>query len=321
MSALIRAASIEELSVSGPGSLAVTVGNFDGVHRGHQSVLAEFLRVAAERDRTGVVATFDPHPLSVVAPERAPRLLTPIDERLELLEAAGVQTVVVVPFTAELAATDGETFLKGVGVGAGSVVVLGYDFHMGRDRASGINSLKALSSRLAFDLNIVPPVFSGAEAISSSRIRTAVARGDICDAGDMLGRPYVIRGAVARGDGIGGPLLGVPTANLKMPARKLLPSDGVYYVECAPGRRPGVLYVGRRPTFGSGGLRVEVHLLDVEEELYGTSVSVEVFERLRGDESFGDVDALRDQIGRDLERARVMAVSRGENAGRAASDG
>jgi len=311
MTALRKALSIQELDIGSPAELAVTVWNFDGVHLGHLAVLAELRRVVAESGRRGVAVTFDPHPLAVVAPGRAPRLLAPLDERLELIASAGVEDVLVVPFTAELASSDGDAFLRDIGVGEGSHVVLGYDFHMGRDRSSGIDSLRELGRRVGFDLNVVPAVLFEGEAISSSRIRAAVSRGDIEAANLMLGRPYLIRGAVVRGDGIGGSVLGVATANIETHALKLLPADGVYYIEETPETRAGVLYIGRRPTFGKGERRVEVHLLDVDADLYGTELCVGVLRRIRRDRQFADASRLSSQIEEDIAAARSMAAARG----------
>ncbi len=306
-----QVSSIHELAIGSPAGLAVTVGNFDGVHLGHQAVLAELVRVASESRRRGVVVTFDPHPLAVVAPDRTPGLLTPLGERLKFIEAAGVEAALVIAFTAELAASDGGRFFRDIGVGAGSHVILGYDFHMGRDRSSGLEAVGDLGRSVGFDLDVVPPVLFENEAVSSSRIRSAVAQGDMRAARDMLGRPYVVRGAVVRGDGIGGRIMGTPTANIKTPAMKLLPGDGVYYVEDLEGGRPGVLYAGRRPTFGHGERRVEVHLLDVEIDLYGTELGVEVLERIRGDRRFESAPELGAQIAEDVAEARLMARRRG----------
>jgi riboflavin kinase/FMN adenylyltransferase len=311
MTPLIKASSVDDLSVRSAAELAVTVGNFDGVHRGHQAVLAELRRVVSESGRKGVVVTFDPHPLSVLAPESAPGLLTPLEERFELIEAAGIAAVLVVPFTLELATRDGRTFLDGVGVGAGSHVVLGYDFHMGRDRSSGIDALRVLGRSVGFDLDVVPPVLFEGEPISSSRIRSAVERGDMQAARRMLGRPYVVRGDVVRGDGIGGKTLGTPTANIRTPSLKLLPKDGVYYVEEVGRGTPGVLYVGRRPTIGAGERRCEVHLLDLELDLYGKELGVAVLERIRGERQFADLPDLAAQISKDVRRARRVSEERG----------
>ena len=310
MTAFRKALSIDELNLGSPAELAVTVGNFDGVHRGHEAVLAKLVRVVGESGRRGVAVTFDPHPLAVVAPGRAPRLLAPLDERLELLAAAGVEDVLVVPFTTELASNEGDVFLRSIGVGEGSHVVLGYDFHMGRDRSSGIESLGELGRRVGFDLDVVPAVLFEGEAISSSRIRAAISRGDVEEAGRMLGRPYPIRGAVVRGDGVGGRMLGTPTANIETHALKLLPADGVYYVESGAEGRPGVLYVGRRPTFGRGERRVEVHLLDVEADLYGAELGVHVLQRIREDRHFADAAGLGAQITEDIAVARELAGAR-----------
>lgn len=311
MAGFRRASRVEELGIASPAGLAVTVGNFDGVHVGHQAVLAELVRVSHVTARLGVVVTFDPHPLSVVAPGRAPRLLTPLEERLELVADSGAGAALVIPFTCELAATQGSAFLRLIGVGRGSHVILGYDFHMGRDRSSGIESLRELGLSEGFDLDVVPPVLHEGEAVSSSRIRAAVSRGKVAAATAMLGRPYRLVGAVVSGDGIGGRELGTPTANLATRPAKLLPEDGVYYVREAGSGRPGVLYIGRRPTFGDGERRVEVHLLDAREDLYGGHLAVDVLQRIREDRRFEDLAALGKQIAEDVRAARALAEGRG----------
>lgn len=314
MTSFRKALTVGELGITSPTELAITVGNFDGVHVGHAAVLGELRRVVERTGRRGVVVTFDPHPLAVVAPGRAPRLLSPLDERLELMAALGAEAALVIPFTPELAANDGRAFLAGIGVGQGSHLVLGFDFHMGRDRSSGLESLRRLGQEVGFDLDVVPPILHEGDPVSSSRIRSAIARGDVAAAATMLGRPYVVGGAVVRGDGIGGKTLGTPTANLETHALKLLPADGVYYVTDTATGRPGVLYIGARPTFGGGGRRVEVHLLDAELDLYGADLGVAILARLRGDERFEDPEKLAAQIDEDIARARELA-------GEAGSDG
>jgi riboflavin kinase/FMN adenylyltransferase len=306
--------SPDEMEGVDPEQLTLTVGNFDGFHLGHQAVLAELLASAAPRGGFALAVTFEPHPVAMVRPERAPALLTTLDEKTALMSATGLAALLVVDFTRELMGTSAADFLTWLGVGRGSHMVLGYDFHMGRDRACDVGALSALGARLGYGLDVVPPVeFQGAP-ISSSRIRDRLAAGDVVAAADMLGRPYALSGRVVAGDGVGADL-GAATANLALKEGKLLPADGVYFVTIpALAGRPGVLYVGTRPTFGEGPRRAEVHVLDLEGDLRGGELAVEVRRRLRGDRKFADPARLREQIRADLEAARAAALERGPAA-------
>jgi riboflavin kinase/FMN adenylyltransferase len=296
-----------ELATDSPEQLTLTLGNFDGLHLGHQAVIAELVGSSRARGGTCVAVTFDPHPLSVVHPERAPRLLMPLRERLEAMAGTGIDVTLVVDFTPEIASEDASTFLKWVGVERGAHLVLGYDFQMGRARACDLSTLSAIGAELGYGLDVVPPVEHAGLPISSSRIREAVARGDVQDAAAMLGHPYVVRGPVVRGSGVGR-ALGSATANLSVPAEKLLPGDGVYFVtvETLDGR-PGLMYVGTRPTVGGGGRVAEVHILDFEGDLYGRELAVGARRRLRGDARFGSLEELTGRISEDIERARSIA--------------
>ncbi len=305
-----------ELAGDGPEQLTLTLGNFDGLHLGHQAVIAELVGSSRARGGRCVAVTFDPHPLSVVHPERAPGLLMPLEERLDAMAATGIDVTLVVDFTPEIASEDASTFLRWLGVSRGAHLVLGYDFQMGRQRACNLSTLSALGAELGYGLDVVPPVEHEGLPISSSRIREAVGRGDVQDAAEMLGRPYGVGGAVVRGSGVGREL-GSATANLRIPAGKLLPADGVYFVtvETLDGR-PGLLYVGKRPTLGFGERVAEVHVLDFEGDLYGRQLVVAVRRRLRADARFGSLEELKGRINEDLERARGIAGGGDRGAGR-----
>ncbi len=314
MTGLRKILSIAEFEAGTPAELAVTVGNFDGLHLGHRAVLERLREVAGETDRRSLAVTFDPHPLAVVAPGSAPSLLTPLDERLGLMEEAGVASVLVMPFTSELASESATEFLASIGVGPGSYLVLGYDFHMGRDRSSGIDALRTLGDEAGFEVDVVEPVLFGGEPVSSSRIRALIAKGEVVEAASMLGRPYELSGAVVRGDEVGR-TLAAPTANLRTHALKLLPGDGVYYAESVPDGLPAALYVGTRPTFGGRERRVEVHLLDVTTDLYGEELGVAVHGRIRDDAEMRSPSELRERIALDIETVRRMARDRGRKTG------
>jgi riboflavin kinase/FMN adenylyltransferase len=290
-----------------PGAV-VTVGTFDGVHRGHQAVLAEIVRRARARGLESVVVTFDPHPLEIVNPAAAPRLLTLPSERDPLLVACGVGRVVTLPFTAELARLSPEEFVRSVlraEVGM-QELVLGHDHGFGRGRSGDVDTVRRIGAADGFAVDVVDAVRDDGQPISSTLIRTAVAHGDLALAQRWLGRPYGARGTVERGAGRGRSI-GVPTINLPAPdARKLLAPDGVYAVWVRWGERRcgGMMNQGPRPTFGVAERGLEVHLFDFAEDLYGETVLVEWVRRLRDVRAFPSREALLEQLTRDRTAAR-----------------
>jgi len=293
----------------------VTVGTFDGVHRGHQAVLAEIVRRARARGTQSVVVTFDPHPLAVVNPSAAPRLLTLPAERQRLLAAAGVGRVVTLPFTAELSRLTPEAFVREVlqaQIGLGELV-LGHDHGFGRGRSGDVETVRRIGAADGFGVDVVEPVRDDGRPISSTAIRAALAHGDLTLAGRWLGRPYGALGSVTRGDGRGR-TIGVPTINLPVPdERKLLPPDGVYAVwvtlegrgKGEEVRYGGMMNQGPRPTFGVSERGLEVHLFDFAGELYGEMVWVEWVQRLRDVRTFPSREALIEQLTNDRAAARV----------------
>ena len=286
---------------------ALTVGSFDGVHRGHQAVLAELIRVARERGLESAVITFDPHPLEVVNPTAVPRLLTVQEEKLEQLRAV-VTRVEVLPFTAELAHLGPEEFIREVLLARFGMrhLVLGYDHGFGRERSGDVALLRRLGADAGFEVDEVGAVRDGGQPISSTLIRTAVAHGDLASATRWLGRPYSLRGVVARGAGRG-KTIGIPTINLPTPdPRKLLPPDGVYAARVIwrGARYDAMMNQGPRPTFGVAERGLEAHLFDFSEELYGETVTVEWVRRLRDVQRFPSRDALVAQLARDARAAR-----------------
>jgi riboflavin kinase/FMN adenylyltransferase len=287
----------------------VTVGTFDGVHRGHQAVLAEIVRRATRRGIESVVVTFDPHPLAVVNPAAAPRLLTLPAERQRLLAEGGVDRVVTLPFTPELARLAPEEFVRDVlraKIGMDELV-LGYDHGFGRGRSGDVDAVRRIGAADGFAVDVVEAVRDDGQPISSTLIRTAVAHGDLVLGGRWLGRLYGAVGVVARGAGRGR-TIGVPTINLPVPdARKLLPPDGVYAVWVTiegRGRIGGMMNQGPRPTFGVTERGLEVHLFDFAGDLYGETVLVEWVRCLRDVQSFPSREALVEQLARDAAAAR-----------------
>lgn len=292
-----------------PNGTTVTVGSFDGVHLGHQAVLQEIDRRARAAGRASVLVTFDPHPLEVVNPDAAPPLLTTGPERLEILAQSPLDYVLILRFDRQLAGLPPESFVRDILLERCAVreLVIGHDHGFGRGRSGDVETLRRLGAREGFEVDVVDPVDFGGQHVSSSRIRRAVAGGDLLTARAMLGRPYGVVGRVGKGERRGR-LLGIPTINLtELSPRKLLPPDGVYAVavEWRGGRVGGMMNQGPRPTFQDGRRILEAHLFEFEGDLYGEWVRVEWVDRLRDIERFSSVEQLQQQ----LERDRTSAVA------------
>lgn len=291
----------------------VTVGTFDGVHRGHWAVLQEIRDRARAADRRSVLVTFHPHPLQIVRPQDAPPLLTTPVEKKEILAESGLDYAVFLNFTPELARYEPRRFVEEILLGRLGVeeLVIGYDHGFGRGRSGDADTLRKIGAELGFTVDVVGPVEAGAEAVSSTRIRRAVAQGRMDEARAALGRPYSIRGVVVKGDQRGRKL-GFPTANLAgFPPDKLLPPAGIYAVRVIgrEGTRNGALHLGPRPTFRGAPPSVEVHILDFDGDLYGEELRVDFVEYLRGVEPFDSVEALVRQMEADVERARAVLAA------------
>jgi riboflavin kinase / FMN adenylyltransferase len=288
-----------------------TIGNFDGLHRGHRAILDRVLARATLTGGSSLLVTFDPHPLKVLAPERAPRLITTRRQKLSLLEDAGLDFVLILPFTMELAAVEAETFVRGhlqEGLHVREVYV-GANFNFGRGRAGNADLLVRLCTGLGIHAERVPEVLALGSPISSSRIRRAVLSGEVELARDLLGRPFCIEGTVIHGAGRGTGL-GFPTANLAA-AHDLIPQDGVYVTETLLEGAPhaSVTNIGSRPTFGEASRVVESHLLQAPGDLYGHAVEVRFLARLRQELKFESPQALIDQVRRDVEKARAYFLT------------
>ncbi|HEX7596621.1 MAG TPA: bifunctional riboflavin kinase/FAD synthetase [Polyangia bacterium] len=296
---------------------AVAIGNFDGVHHGHQALIVEAGRLGHAAGNEAVVLTFDPHPARFFAPTLAPPMLMSLDRRLELLGAAGADVVVVEPFTADFSALPAERFVAEVlraDLGARHVVV-GYDFSFGARRMGNAALLKTLGAQLGMGVTIVQPVMVEGLVCSSTKIREFVLEGRVEGAALLLGRPYETTGPVVHGLHRGR-TLGFPTANLESET-ELLPKPGVYaaWACSADGTRPdrwrAAVSIGSNPTFVAEGgtlpaVTVEAHLLDFEGDLYGTRLRLEYVGRLRDQRSFPSVDELLAEIKRDITRTREL---------------
>lgn len=290
---------------------AVALGNFDGVHLGHQALVRAVVEQARGQAGTAVALTFDPHPALVLAPERAPQPLMQLEQRAAALEACGIQVVAVLPFTPDVARQSAEEFVRCWLVQrlALACVAVGPDFRFGHARRGDVELLSRLGRELGFETRVVGPVTEGGQPISSTRVRQALAAGDVELAARLLGRPHELVGRVCAGDARGR-LLGFPTANLE-PPRVCLPARGVYAAWCALGdrRRFGALVnIGQRPTFGGAELRVEAHLLEFSGDLYGSELRLSFLRRLRGEQRFDGPEALKAQIARDAAAARAVLV-------------
>lgn len=295
----------------GQGSV-ITVGTFDGVHLGHLQLLR---RLADRGHATGlrsVLVTFHPHPLEVVNPAAAPPLLTVGDEKIEVLAEVGLDSVVVLPFTPRLQAYPPEAFVALLRRRLRMrELLIGHDHAFGRGRAGGVEMLRALGVRDGFGVEVVDAVSAGGLPVSSTKIRRAIAGGDLDAAAAGLGRRYAASGRVVHGDKRGR-LLGFPTINLELPStRKLLPPHGVYAVRAQTplGGFGGMMNLGPRPTFGDQALGLEVHLFESAGELYGARVRVEFVAWLRDTRRFENAEALVAQLGRDAEAARAVLAA------------
>ena len=290
-----------------------TIGNFDGVHRGHRAILDRVLERTRAIGGTSLVVTFDPHPLVVLAPGRAPRMITTRRQKLALLDEAGIDTVLVLPFDAALAAVGAADFVAGhlaAQLGLREVYV-GANFNFGRGREGNAATLVSLCTGHGIGAAQVDEVRFLGSPVSSSRIRRALAAGEVELARELLGRPFAVDGTVTHGAGRGA-ALGIPTANLQV-ANELLPQDGVYVTEARLNGRglPSVTNIGSRPTFPDQAFAVETHLLDAAPaDLYGHPIEVAFLARLRQELRFDSPQALVDQIRRDIERARAFFAER-----------
>jgi riboflavin kinase/FMN adenylyltransferase len=292
---------------------ALAIGNFDGVHLGHQSLVGAMVKGARAAGLPAAVLTFEPHPAKVIAPERAPRTLLTLEQRAELLGELGVDVVAVLPFDASLAAVSPDDFARDVlaeRLGA-RVVFVGERFRFGSGRQGDAAALARLGLAHGFAVHALGVVSWDGAPVSSSRVREALAAGDVSLAARLLGRPFFVDGRVVRGDGRGR-TLGTPTANLDV-VNETLPANGVYAGQARPAAEwwPCVVNVGQRPTFGGRATTVEAHLLGFEGDLYGQALRVSLSHRLRDERRFDSRERLVEQIGKDVAAARAILEQAG----------
>lgn len=292
-------------------SCLATVGNFDGVHLGHQALLRRTVESAHERNLPAVAVTFDPHPVSVLS-ERAPKVLCSTAQRLEYMEELGVDAVLLLPFTRELAAESAGEFCRRVLVDTLSVqeLFIGYDFRMGRDQA-GADVLRTFLPHVTQ----VEAVLVDGKPVSSTRIRKALADGNLEEANILLGRPFSVQGEVVHGEGRGGPLLGIPTANLDIPHTQAMTAPAVYATsarlldgEGAGEWRMSVTSFCKNPTFDGSMLTLETHIMDFSGDIYGRELEVRFLAKLRQDRRFDGLDALIAQLHADMDERRGLPL-------------
>jgi riboflavin kinase / FMN adenylyltransferase len=286
----------------------VAIGRFDGVHIGHQALISAAVRDAHSYGRPCVVFTFDRHPAELFAPERAPEYLTSLYRKVALIRALGPDHILIACFDERFRDLSPEAFLHFVvsGMLRAKAVFVGEDFHFGFEHAGDVAYLRSAEERFGYRTEIVPAVLSvDGQKASSSRIRQLLYDGELGKTEEMLGHPYVLDGSVVPGEKLGRKL-GYPTANLEVSARQLVPKDGIYaaWADCEGDRHAAACSIGIRPTVGGTARTIEAYLLDFSGDLYGKPISLEFVKRLRNEEKFQSLDALVEQIARDVEEVR-----------------
>jgi riboflavin kinase/FMN adenylyltransferase len=304
--------NLSELTAPLPKAV-VTIGNFDGIHLGHREIFRRVVRKAAEIGGTSVVLTFVPHPLKVLDPERAPRLLNTYAEKERLIAASCIDVLVCLPFSRETAALPAARFVAEILVGRIGVrhLIVGYDYAFGRDREGDVAFLRSRGEAYGFTVEALEPVAIGGQVFSSTLVRRHLAAGDVAGVVPLLGRHFTLEGKIIHGANRGRHL-GFPTANL-LTEKEILPRPGVYAVKARLGEEffDGVMNIGFNPTFGTERISLEVHLLDFDRQVYGETLRVYFVERLRDEQVFTSAAELARAISRDVARAReVLATTR-----------
>lgn len=294
----------------------VTIGNFDGVHLGHQQLFGEVVQRAVRNGGCSVVVTFDPHPLRVLRPDGI-KLISTIDQKIEQIERAGIDVLVIIPFDKEFAATSAEQFVQRIlldTIGMTELVV-DYDYAFGKGRSGNTEFLTEKGRENGFPVTVVPPYYQDGMLVSSTKIRELVSDGRMEEACWLLGRPYQIRGEVQVGKRRGGMEIGYPTANLQVNQEDLIPRIGVYATQVICGGRcyGGVLNIGYNPTFAEGQLVAETHIFDFKEDIYGKPIRLNLLAFIRDEKKFSGIRELAEQIGRDVIEAQRILHTRGKN--------
>lgn len=291
-------------------SAVITIGNFDGVHIGHQALFNQVIEKTRALQGTSIVMTFEPHPIRVLKQNNHPPLITLYEQKAELIAKAGIDILICIPFTLEFASIPAKEFVeeilvKRIGMKA---VIVGEDYTFGKNREGTLDLLKTYGKRIGFEVIVVRKIQTSNNSegkISSTRIRELISEGRVAEAQKLLGRHYQIRGAVMRGRDRGGRLLGFPTANINL-YDELSPKTGVYAitVECKGSKYNGVANIGYSPTFDDRIFTVEAHILDFNDDIYGQKIRVNFIKRLRDEKKFLNISELSDQINKDINKAR-----------------
>jgi len=303
----------EELAeLSSEKDMLLTIGVFDGVHLGHKYLISQLKERARQQNLLSGVVTFRQHPLEVLSPQTELPYLTNLEEKVNLLKKEGVEAVITLSFTPELAQLSASQFvsllkkylrMRGL--------VIGPDFALGRDREGNADTLRKLGQEMGFSVTVIPPVKINGEIVSSTAIRNALANGDMKRVVSLIGRPFSLQGRVTTGAGRG-LKLGFPTANLEIDPKQTLPPEGIYatwaYIDGKAYQ--SVTNIGRRPTFGGNGRTVETYILNYRGNLYGRELKIELVERLRGEKRFDTVEELKKQITEDVKRGKAVLDSR-----------
>lgn len=285
----------------------LTIGNFDGIHLGHQSLFQKVRERAKAIKGTPMVITFHPHPAQILRPGKAPSQIVSDNYKIELIFQYGIEVILSIPFTKEFAQIPARGFIQDILVDKIGMkeIVVGYDYTFGRKREGNIHLLKELGKESGFKIHVHPPVTIGTHLVSSTRVRELITSGAMEESRLLLGRPFSLSGTIISGKGIGRSLLGFPTANLN-PKEKLIPQRGVYVVrtEGPEGLFFGVTNVGFNPTFAGKFISVETYLFDFEGDLYGRDIKIFFLKRLRGERTFSGPETLKAQITKDIEQAK-----------------
>lgn len=289
--------------------IVLTIGNFDGLHLGHQKILHKVIERARSKNGTSAVLTFEPHPAKVLHPYKELRIITPFKEKARLIDALGIDLLLCLTFDKKLADMEAEDFIRDViveRIGATEVIV-GHNYRFGRKKKGTIELLQRRGKRYGFRTVVIRNKILSGTIVSSSRIRDLISHGKVHEALHLLGRPYIIEGRVIKGKGRGARLLNIPTANLET-AYELLPAKGVYVVKVSVDDSVygGVMNIGENPTFCNGSLSLEVHILDFSGDLLGSMIKVNFLKRLRGEKRFPDIETLRKAILNDINSARKI---------------
>jgi riboflavin kinase/FMN adenylyltransferase len=304
--------SLEALRKRHQGAV-ITIGNFDGVHLGHQKIISEVIQTAHKTHTRSLAITFEPHPMRLLVPEKGPKILTPLKKKTRLLGRYGIDIVLVINFTREFSKLPPDEFIEDVLVNklkAGAVIV-GHNYAFGKGKQGTTELLRRRGKKFGFDVKVVRNAKLGSDTVSSSRVRSLLGWGRVCDASKFLGRPYSIEGTVIKGAGRGASLLETPTANIATP-NEIVPKAGVYAVRAAIGNKQldAVANIGKNPTFHGTKMSYEVHILNFKENVVGKELRVFFLDRIREERTFDSALALKAQIEKDIAHAREILRKR-----------